>query len=131
MPSKRKRRKAREPELIDTGRASSPPTVREPSRSTMRVARANRQLAMELPDTIRQRTEPPIRTARPARAVLDAGAPVRPDTAPAHKLRRRPEPKPEAPLSMRTERAVCKARPTATKGSGASRPFVPWCDRRS
>lgn len=31
----------------------------------------------------------------------------------------------------RKERLTCKARPENSKGNGGSRPFVPWCDRKS
>lgn len=32
--------------------------------------------------------------------------------------------------ALREDAAHCKARPTQNKGSGGSRDFVPWCDRK-
>ena len=53
-------------------------------------------------------------------------------------MNRTPMPKPKAaqekarePLTMREPLPdrTCKARPASSRGSGGSRPFVPWCDK--
>lgn len=115
--------------------ASAPNSIRpearerEPSRGTIAVRRALDRLAMDVPTAVTQRSRRPVRSnsARPQSARLDPGAlsarrdrvSLRPDD------RTRAEPKLQP--NLRPDR--CKPKPRSSRGSGGSRPFVPWCKK--
>jgi len=88
----------------------------------MRVARANRQLAEDLPDVVLNRTG---RISRSDRVWSDYVEPAlraqSSRTKSAALDRREPQGLPFSPLQ------TCKARPESSRGQGGSRPFVPWC----
>lgn len=72
---------------------------------------------------------------KPLRRHPDRGQPNRPALDVAKGEARRPEPEPKRePLRMEPLRPeTCKGKPSerqSRSGSGGSRPFVPWCDRR-
>lgn len=47
------------------------------------------------------------------------------------KVKVRTEPLEKSPEKVRDEKGpTCKPRPTSNKGSGGSRGFIPWCDRK-
>lgn len=61
--------------------------------------------------------EPPVTKLRPSATKRNGIIDQRPVVSPVHEVR-----------AMDNKR--CKERPTKTKGSGGSKAFVPWCERR-
>lgn len=100
-----------------------------PGRGTFAVARARRVLAEELPQVV-------VSGRAPIRSISKVSASTEPEPL---RMNRPPMPKPKAlrdearePLNMRDrDDETCKGRPSSSRGSGGSRPFVPWCSRKS
>lgn len=116
-------------------------------RSVFAVARANAILAAELPSVVYQGRKSLARPSeRSALSLRPAGVPRPSDVVRApQRLNSEPmradarpslSPVADAPLRLEKpeDRQTCKSRPddTRRKGSGGgSRPFVPWCSKRS
>lgn len=107
----------------------APSPVRTPGRATITVARANRQLAAALPGLVQVAR----RHVSTAKRQLDQEHAQRSEHVPsrvAKKPAKLSSVAPAKPLALKQAPATCKARPTKTKGSGASRDFVPWCSKK-
>lgn len=109
---------------------SASPALSRATRSTVNarrtpvgVASAQRRLADILPDLIYQKPPSPAR----ATPLLPRAA-----SAPSQTSAKAPPSRGTRPSGLTTDKAPeklgrCKARPTNTRGSGGSRPFVPHC----
>lgn len=110
-------------------------------RSVFAVARANAILAAELPSVVYQGRKSLARLSERSSLSLRPSGPVRAsdrlNSEPMRADARPPlSPSRDAPLRLEKpeDRQTCKSRPddSRRKGSGGgSRPFVPWCSKRS
>lgn len=120
------RRARREPAPVPLDRIA--PAPRPANRGTFRVAKANRQLALELPDLIRA-TKPKVnnrpglrnREAEPEAPTKRQGeAKPRPSAAPRRAT-------PALSMDKPDPRLKCRPKDSTPKGgSGSGRAFVPW-----
>lgn len=105
-------------------------------RNTFRVARAQRVIAEALPDLVTLRGDQVKRdaVATAARRSQVGAAPLsRLQLSQFAEPQKRPERVEPEPLRLddpKREAPTCKARPERSKGSGGSRAFVPWCNRK-
>ena len=106
----------------------APSPVRTPGRATITVARANRRLAAALPGLVQVAR----RHVATAKRQLDQEHAQPSERGPSRVAKKAPLPSvaPAKPLALKQVPPTCKARPTKTKGSGASRDFVPWCAKK-
>lgn len=98
--------------------------MREPNRGaldTFRASRARREAFDAMPGILHDGGRRP-KEARKVRAPVD----------PVLSEAKRPEIRKERPLSLDETRrgATCKGKPRDSRGSGGSRAFIPWCDRK-
>lgn len=120
MARKKTRKDDLKPALLMPAKAPA-----SPGRSTFSVSKALDKIRDTLPDTVYQGRKPRLST------LSDASVP----RSPAHQSARAkaplvPDRHRDQPLDMKPLRE-CKKRPDTNRGNGGSRPFVPWCDRRS
>lgn len=112
------RKKAVQPAPSTPARRKSPPKLEKQSRGTFDVTRANKAIARELPQIIKQ----PDRNNY-AKAAIDPA----PQGQRIEEAARAPKPVPVAETNLTVGPRLCKAKPSNTKGNGSSRSFVPWC----
>ena len=99
------------------------PSARPSHPSKFGVARANAVLSAALPSIIFQGRKPSPRLS---------ALPNTPGRSLSPVADRKPPPRPavqQLDLKPLPQDDLCKARPASSKGSGAGRPFVPWCKK--
>lgn len=126
---KRQERRARRqapPPRIDIDRIA--PSTLPANRGTFRVAKAQRQLAMQVPELVRVKQKPKREGEAKRSPIATVEAPTR-DQSAAPRASTRPVRKPTPSLSMDKPDPRLKCRPKDTSpaaGGGSGRAFVPW-----
>lgn len=120
---RRERRQAAQ-QPLDRIAPATPPA----NRGTFRVAKAQRQLAAQLPGLVRVKEKPKRQGEAKRSPIATVEAPTR-DQSAARRASTRPVRKPTPSLSMDKPDPRLKCRPkdaSPASGGGAGRPFVPW-----
>lgn len=99
-------------------------------RSVIGAARALDRIRTLLPDVVHTPASRKIRQDDAQRPLAASARSFRRDDPGPDRSRLRLL-DPVQPRITRDEGSSCKSRPSDTRGSGGSRPFVPWCAKRS